>query len=68
MLPFRYTLVNNKCLYIYRHNIQWIPNIYIMMGTFHIWYMMLMMIHCRQVDEVHMWCILDYGVMWCGDM
>ena len=23
MLPFKYTLVNNKCLYIYRHNIQW---------------------------------------------
>ena len=36
MLPFRCTLVNNKCLYIYRHNIQWIPNIYIMMGTFYI--------------------------------
>ena len=30
--------------------------------------MMLMMIHCRQVDEVHVWCILDYGDMWCGDM
>ena len=79
MLPVRYTWVNNKCLYImysgsrtyilYDGNI--IHMVYddplqtsgvdYMMGILYIWYMM---IHCRQVNEVHVWCLVDYGVMW----